>query len=46
MSSDQIGDFYEIGPGKVLCGLNKRINRDFSSSSVGNVSEVESILNG
>jgi len=44
MSSDEIGSFFEIGPGKVLSGLNKRINRELSSTSVGTVSEIDSLL--
>ena len=45
MASDQIEKFYEIGPGKVLTGLNKRINRDLSSTPVGTISDIDSLKN-
>lgn len=45
MSSDNIDDYYEIGPGKVLTGLNKRINRELTSIPVGTVSEIDSLKN-
>jgi [acyl-carrier-protein] S-malonyltransferase len=45
MSSDNIVEYYEIGPGKVLTGLNKRINRELSSISVGTVSDIDSLKN-
>ncbi len=45
MSSDEIGEFYELGPGKVLTGLNKRINRELSSTAIGTLSEIESLKN-
>ncbi len=44
MSANQIGLYYEIGPGKVLSGLNRRINRDLSSMSVGDGSEIETLM--
>jgi [acyl-carrier-protein] S-malonyltransferase len=37
-----VGSFYEIGPGRVLTGLMKRINR---KTKVINVSDLESISN-
>jgi [acyl-carrier-protein] S-malonyltransferase len=45
MSSDHIKEYYEIGPGKVLTGLNKRINRELSSIPVGTVSDINSLKN-
>ncbi len=45
MSSDKIEEFYEIGPGKVLTGLNKRINRDLPSTAVGTISDIDSLKN-
>ena len=45
MSSDNIVEYYEIGPGKVLTGLNKRINRELSSIPVGTFSEIDSLKN-
>jgi [acyl-carrier-protein] S-malonyltransferase len=38
--------FYEIGPGKVLKGLNKRIVQDVACESIGTVEEIESIQQG
>ncbi len=37
--------FIEVGPGKVLTGLNRRISRSIKSINVGTLSEVESCLN-
>lgn len=34
-------DFYEVGPGDVLAGLNKRINRDFVVRTKGKLEEIE-----
>jgi [acyl-carrier-protein] S-malonyltransferase len=45
MSSDKIEEFYELGPGKVLSGLNKRINRGLSSTAIGTLSEIDSLKN-
>jgi [acyl-carrier-protein] S-malonyltransferase len=45
MSSDKIEQFYEIGPGKVLTGLNKRINRELSSAAIGTISDIDSLKN-
>jgi [acyl-carrier-protein] S-malonyltransferase len=45
MSSDQVGEFYELGPGKVLTGLNKRINRELSSTAIGTLSDIDSQKN-
>lgn len=35
---------YEIGAGKVLSGLARRINRDIATASVGSAAEVEATL--
>lgn len=45
MSSDNIVEFYEIGPGKVLTGLNKRINKELVSIPVGTFSDIDSLKN-
>jgi [acyl-carrier-protein] S-malonyltransferase len=45
MVSDNIEEFYEVGPGRVLTGLNKRINRDLSSTPVGTIFDIESLKN-
>ncbi|MDZ7264492.1 MAG: ACP S-malonyltransferase [candidate division KSB1 bacterium] len=34
-------DFYEVGPGDVLAGLNKRINRNFVVQTKGKLDEIE-----
>ena len=36
--------FLEIGPGKILHGLNKRILNDFSSSYIGTKDNIEELL--
>lgn len=35
---------YEIGAGKVLSGLARRINRDIATSAVGTPADVEAAL--
>ena len=35
--------FLEIGPGKVLSGLVKRINKDVKISSINSQSDIESL---
>jgi [acyl-carrier-protein] S-malonyltransferase len=41
MSADGIATFYELGPGKVLAGLNRRINKEVTASSIGSLEEIE-----
>jgi len=43
MASEQIEEFYEIGPGKVLTGLNKRINRELTTTPIGTISDIDSL---
>ncbi len=43
MINDGYETFYEIGPGKVLKGLQKRINRSFPCTLVGTVEQIETI---
>ena len=38
-----VNQFIEIGPGKVLSGLIKRINKDVKISSINNQSDIESL---
>ncbi len=40
MILDGVTNFYEVGPGKVLAGLVKRINRDFKVQTKGTVEEI------
>ena len=42
--SIKANDFvFEIGPGKVLSGLVKRINKDVKISSINSQSDIESL---
>ena len=43
MSGDGFDSFYELGPGKVLSGLNKRIVRDLGCQSIGSVDELSAV---
>ena len=42
MVSDGFSKFTEIGPGKVLCGLNKKINKDLFTNNIESYKELES----
>ena len=44
MIKDGIDEFYEVGPGKVLQGLVKRINPDVKCYSIDKYSDVEKYL--
>ena len=39
----KVEKFVEIGPGKVLSGLVKRINKDVEGSSINNEDDIKSI---
>ena len=41
MSKEGIKTFLEIGPGKVLCGLNKRIDKKLISNSIDDLDQLE-----
>ena len=43
MIENNVNHFIEIGPGKVLSGLVKRINRDVKIDSVNTLSDIESL---
>jgi [acyl-carrier-protein] S-malonyltransferase len=43
MISYGVHTFYEIGPGKVLTGLNRRIDRKVESFTIGTKDEIESL---
>ena len=42
MVNDKFSKFTEIGPGKVLCGLNKKINKDLFTNNIESYTELES----
>ena len=41
---EEVSEFVEIGPGRVLQGLIRRINRDSVSSGIGTLEQLEAIL--
>ena len=43
MIENDVNHFIEIGPGKVLSGLIKRINRDVKSDTINSLSDTENI---
>jgi len=43
MIENYVNHFIEIGPGKVLSGLVKRINRDVKIDTINSLSDIESI---
>ena len=43
MIRDGFFNFYEVGPGKVLKGLQKRINRETPCSEVGTAEQIEKL---
>ncbi len=42
--AEGIGDFYEIGPGKVLTGLMRRINRKIKVINISRLNAVQKLL--
>ena len=45
MIHNDVKNFVEIGPGKVLSGLIKRINKDVKVSSINNVDDIKLLIN-
>ena len=45
MINNEVKNFVEIGPGKVLSGLIKRINKDVKVSSINNDKDIKLLLN-
>ena len=43
MSNQGIESFMEVGPGKVLQGLNKRINRQIPVSGIESIAQIEAL---
>ncbi len=44
MIADDFDTFYEVGPGKVLTGLLKRINRQYPCTPVSGVADLEAVV--
>ena len=42
-AKDVFVDFIELGPGKVLTGLGKRINLEVSCKAIGTVENINSL---
>ena len=40
MINEKVTDFIEIGPGKVLSGLVKKINKEVSISSINSIEDI------
>jgi [acyl-carrier-protein] S-malonyltransferase len=40
MIAQGTGTFYEIGPGKVLAGLNRRISREITTKNIGDAASI------
>ena len=43
MINNNVNHFIEIGPGKVLSGLVKRINKEVKISTINNQNDIESL---
>jgi len=43
MAKDGYDSFIELGPGKVLTGLGKRINREVSCKAIGKIEDINSL---
>ncbi len=43
-STNKVNSIVEIGPGKILTGMNKRINRDYNLLSVSNLDDINKFL--
>ncbi|TIX15028.1 MAG: ACP S-malonyltransferase, partial [Mesorhizobium sp.] len=43
-AANGVATLYEIGAGKVLSGLARRINRDVATGAVGTAADVEAAL--
>jgi [acyl-carrier-protein] S-malonyltransferase len=43
-AANQVEEILEIGAGRVLAGLVKRINRDLAASSIGVPADIDALL--
>ena len=43
-STKKVNSIVEIGPGKILTGMNKRINRDYNLLSLSNLDDINKFL--
>jgi [acyl-carrier-protein] S-malonyltransferase len=46
MTANGVTGVYEIGAGKVLAGLAKRIDKGLDAASIGTPAELEAVLQG
>jgi malonyl CoA-acyl carrier protein transacylase len=44
MRAAGVGEFWEIGPGSVLTGLLKRIDREASGRAFGSAQDISNLL--
>jgi [acyl-carrier-protein] S-malonyltransferase len=44
MAADGVDTMVEIGAGKVLCGLVRRINREIACQNIGTPADIEAFL--
>ena len=44
MMKNSVNEFIEIGPGKVLSGLTKRIAPDTNSFSINSIDDIKNII--
>ena len=44
MGENGIDEMIELGSGKILCGLVRRINKEIATSNAGTVEEIESLI--
>ena len=45
MINNGVNNFVEIGPGKVLSGLIKRINKNVNVNSINNEEDIKLLIN-
>jgi [acyl-carrier-protein] S-malonyltransferase len=45
MVNEGVSTFIEIGPGRVLSGLIKRINKDVKTLNIGDAQAIKNLIN-